>query len=135
MVPFDPQRWLAAIVESSDDAIVGKKLDGTILSWNRGAQRIFGYSAKEIVGENVRKLFPPELQPEEDTIVARLKKGERVEHYETVRLRKDGKRVDVSLSVSPILNAKGKIEGAAKIARDVTEAKRLRENLRLFSEH
>ena len=134
MIPFDPQRWLAAIVESSDDAIVGKKLNGTIVSWNRGAERIFGYTAREIVGQNVRKLFPRELRSEEDTIVARLSKGERVEHYETVRLRKDGKRIDVSLSVSPILNDQGGIEGAAKIARDITEAKQMRENLRLFSE-
>ena len=120
-----PDQWLAAIVESSDDAIVGKTLDSIIRSWNRGAQRIFGYEADEIIGKSVTTLIPPELQHEEPEIIARLVRGDRVDHYETVRVRKDGSRIDVSLSVSPIRNASGKIIGAAKLARDITEAKRL----------
>lgn len=119
------EAWLAAIVESSDDAIVGKTLDSVIRSWNEGARRIFGYEADEIIGESVYTLIPPELYHEEPEIIARLLRGERVAHYETVRLRKDGARIDVSLSVSPIRDATGEIIGATKVARDVTEAKRL----------
>jgi PAS domain S-box-containing protein len=118
--------WLAAIVDSSDDAIVGKTLDGTIRSWNDGATRVFGYAANEIIGRSIRTLIPPELQSEEDDIVARLSRGDRLEHFETVRVRKDGRRIEVSLSVSPIRDGSGRIVGAAKIARDVTEANRLR---------
>jgi PAS domain S-box-containing protein len=117
--------WLAAIVESSDDAIIGKTLDSIIRSWNAGAERTFGYRAREIVGKSVLTLMPPELRHEEDDIVARLSRGQRIEHFETTRLRKDGTRIDVSLSVSPILNQRGEIIGATQIARDVTEAKRL----------
>src|SRR4051812_7496465 len=91
--------WLAAIVEFSDDAIVGKTLDGIIRSWNKGAARMFGYTADEIIGRSVLTLIPPELQHEEVTIVGRLSKGERVDHFETVRMRRDGSRFDVSLSV------------------------------------
>jgi PAS domain S-box-containing protein len=120
-----PDAWLAAIVESSDDAIVGKTLDSVIRSWNGGARRIFGYEAAEIVGKTVYALIPPELHDEEPGIIARLTSGERVDHYETVRVRKDGARIHVSLSVSPIRDSSGKIIGAAKVARDVTEAKRL----------
>ena len=119
------EAWLAAIVESSDDAIVGKTLDSVIRSWNSGARRIFGYERDEIVGKSVYTLIPPELHHEEPEIIAQLLKGERVDHYETVRVRKDGVRIDVSLSVSPIRNESGEIIGAAKVARDVTEAKRL----------
>ena len=122
----NPEVWLAAIVESSDDAIIGKTLDSVIRSWNAGARRVFGYEANEIVGKTVYVLIPPDLHHEEPQIIARLLKGERVDHYETVRVRKDGTRIDVSLSVSPIRNASGTIVGAAKLARDVTEAKRLR---------
>ena len=121
----NPEAWLAAIVESSDDAIIGKTLDSVIRSWNAGARRVFGYEAEEIVGKTVYTLIPPELYSEEPEIIARLLKGERVDHYETVRLRKDGTRIDVSLSVSPIRDASGKIVGASKLARDVTESKRL----------
>jgi PAS domain S-box-containing protein len=121
----NPEAWLAAIVESSDDAIVGKTLDGVIRSWNSGARRMFGYEAAEIVGKPVYTLIPPELHHEEPVIIARLVEGERVDHYETVRVRKDGSRIDVSLSVSPIRNRSGQIIGAAKLARDVSEAKRL----------
>ena len=120
-----PEAWLAAIVESSDDAIVGKTLDSVIRSWNSGARRVFGYEAAEIVGKSVYALIPPELHHEERAIIARLLEGEQVDHYETVRVRKDGSRIDVSLSVSPIRDASGEIIGAAKVARDVTEAKRL----------
>ena len=122
----NPTAWLAAIVESSDDAIVGKTLDGTIRSWNAAAGRIFGYTENEIIGRSVLVLMPPELRHEELVIVDRLTRGERVEHFETVRIRKDGTRIQVSLSVSPIRDPHGKVVGAAKIARDVTEAKRLR---------
>jgi PAS domain S-box-containing protein len=121
----NPEAWLAAIVESSDDAIVGKTLDSVIRSWNEGARRVFGYEASEIIGRTVYALIPPELHHEEPQIIARLLNGERVDHFETVRVRKDGTRIDVSLSVSPIRDASGKIVGAAKLARDVTEAKRL----------
>ena len=120
-----PEAWLAAIVESSDDAIVGKTLDSVIRSWNSGARRIFGYESAEIVGKPIHTLIPPELHHEETEIIARLMRGERVEHYETVRVRQDGTRIDVSLSVSPIHDASGQIIGATKVARDVTEAKRL----------
>jgi PAS domain S-box-containing protein len=123
----EAQRWLAAIVESSEDAIIGKRLDGTIVSWNAGATRIFGYTSGEIVGHSVLKLFPPEIRDEEARIVARLVSGHRVDHFETTRLHKDGSRVEISLSVSPILDSSGAIVGAAKIARDITEAKRMHE--------
>ena len=129
MKPADAQRWLAAIVESSDDAIVGKRLDGTIVSWNSGAARIFGYSADEMIGQSILKLLPEELKDEERAIIAQLVRGERIQHFETTRLRKDGTRIDVSLSVSPILDAGGAIVGAAKIARDITEAKRIQREL------
>ena len=114
---------LAAIVESSDDAIVGKDLNGIITSWNRGAERLFGYAAAETVGRSVTMLIPLERQDEEPGILERVGRGERIEHYETVRRRKDGTMVDVSLTVSPILDARGKVIGASKIARDVTERK------------
>jgi PAS domain S-box-containing protein len=121
----NPEAWLAAIVESSDDAIIGKTLDSVIRSWNAGAAHMFGYQAGEIIGRSVLVLIPPELHHEEPAILAQLARGERVDHYETVRLRKDGSRIEVSLSVSPIRDRHGKIVGAAKIARDITEAKRL----------
>jgi PAS domain S-box-containing protein len=117
--------WLAAIVESSDDAIVGKTLDSVIRSWNDGARRMFGYTADEVIGKTIYVLIPHELHYEEPQIIERLVKGERVDHYETVRVAKDGTRLDVSISVSPIRDASGAIIGAAKVARDVTEAKRL----------
>ena len=126
--------WLSAIVASSEDAIVGKRLDGTIVSWNEGATRIFGYSAEEMIGASVLTLFPPELKSEEKLIIGRLSQGQRVEHYETTRVRKDGARIEVSVSVSPIRDREGTIVGAAKIARDITEAKRLRESIRILNE-
>jgi PAS domain S-box-containing protein len=121
----DADAWLAGIVESSDDAIIGKTLDSTIRSWNSGAERIFGYTAPEAIGRSIRMLIPADLQDQEDMILSRLRRGERIEHFETVRQRKDGTCVDVSLSVSPIRSRTGEIIGAAKIARDVSETKRL----------
>jgi len=129
-----PERWLAAIVESSEDAIVGKTLDSVIRSWNTGATRIFGYRPDEIIGESVLKLIPPDRRDEEREIVARLLRGERIECFETVRVRKDGSPIEVSLSVSPIRDDSGAVVGAAKIARDVTEANRLRQAERELSE-
>src|SRR5580704_466362 len=115
---------LAAIVDSSEDAIISKDLNGIINAWNGGAQKIFGYSAAEVVGHPMVMLFPAELVSEEAGILARIRRGESVEHYETVRVRKDGTRIDVSATISPIKNSSGKIVGASKIARDITERKR-----------
>jgi PAS domain S-box-containing protein len=116
----EAQARLAAIVESSEDAIVGKTLDSTILSWNTAAERLFGYTAEEAVGRSITILIPAERQDEEDFIMERLRRGERIEHYETVRIAKDGRLLDVSLTISPIRDRSGRIVGAAKIARDVT---------------
>jgi PAS domain S-box-containing protein len=115
---------LAAIIESSDDAIVGKDLDGTITSWNNGAERIFGYLAEEVIGKPIMILIPPDRQKEEEAIIERIRRGERVEHYETIRQRKNGSLIDISLTVSPVRNAQGKVIGASKIAREITEHKR-----------
>jgi PAS domain S-box-containing protein len=125
---------LAAIVETSDDAIVGKNLDGIITNWNRGAERIFGYSAPEIVGQPVLILIPPERHNEEADIIGHIRRGERVEHFETVRRRKDGTLFDVSLTVSPILDGEGKIIGASKIARDITARKQAEKERRALEE-
>jgi two-component system, chemotaxis family, CheB/CheR fusion protein len=114
---------LAAIVESSDDAIVSKDLNGIITSWNAGAQRLFGYSAEEVVGKSVTILIPADRFDEEPGILERIRRGERIEHYETVRMRKDGTHFHVSLSVSPLKDSTGTIVGASKIARDITERK------------
>jgi PAS domain S-box-containing protein len=115
---------LAAIIESSDDAIVSKDLDGIITSWNGGAERIFGYLAEEIIGKPITILIPPNCQKEEEVIMGRVRRGQRVDHYETVRQRKHGGLIDISLSISPVRNAQGKVIGASKIARDITEHKR-----------
>jgi len=114
---------LAAIVESSDDAIISKTLESVITSWNDSAQRMFGYTADEIIGEMIYKLIPPDRQDEEPLIIARLTKGDRVEHFETKRLTKDGRLIDVSLTISPIKDKQGNIIGVSKIARDITERK------------
>ncbi len=116
---------LALIVESSEDAIVGKSLDGKITSWNAGAERIYGYSASEIQGQPVSILIPPEQRDDLPEILERLKRDERIQHYETIRARKDGRRINVSVSISPVKDAEGKIIGASAIARDVTERKRV----------
>ena len=123
-------RLLAAMVEASDDAIVSKSLDGIIQSWNAGAERIFGYSAADAVGKHISLVIPPERLAEEDAIVASLKAGRRIDHFETERVRSDGKRVVVSLSISPIKDAAGTVVGASKIARDVTERRKLEDSLR-----
>jgi PAS domain S-box-containing protein/diguanylate cyclase (GGDEF)-like protein len=115
---------MAAIVESSDDAIVGKTLDGLITSWNAGARKLFGYDAEEAVGRQITLILPPDRLDEEVQILERLRRGERVTHFETVRRRKDGSLIDVSLAISPILDSQGRIVGASKIARDITERKR-----------
>ena len=115
---------LAAIVESSDDAIISKTLEGVITSWNRGAQRIFGYSAEEVVGQHISLLMPPERVEDMRRILERVRRGERVDHYETKRRTKDGRIIDVSLTVSPVRDADGNIIGASKVARDITEQKR-----------
>jgi PAS domain S-box-containing protein len=115
---------LAAIIESSDDAIVSKDLDGIITSWNGGAERIFGYLAEEIIGKPIMILIPSDHQKEEEAILGRIRRGQRVEHYQTVRQRKDGSLIDISLTISPVRNAQGKVIGASKIGRDITEHKR-----------
>ena len=115
---------LAAIVESSDDAIVSKTLDGAILSWNGAAERIFGFTAAEAVGRSIRIIVPPERQTEEDEVLRRIGLGESVDHFETIRLRKDGTRIPISLTVSPIRDADGTIVGASKIARDISDRRR-----------
>ncbi|HJQ23020.1 MAG TPA: PAS domain S-box protein [Blastocatellia bacterium] len=126
---------LAAIVESSSDAIISKTLDGIILTWNQGAQRIFGYTAAEIIGKSILILIPPERHAEEPLILERLRRGERVDHYETVRVTKDGQRLDISLTISPIRDDQGRLIAASKIARDITAQKRAEaERARLLAE-
>ena len=111
----------------SNDAIIGKTLEGIITNWNDGARRIFGYEEDEVVGKSVSILIPADRPDEEPAIIERLKRGERVDHYQTVRVRKDGQKIDISLTISPIRNSLGQIIGASKIARDITEHKRLQE--------
>jgi len=121
-----------AIVESSDDAILAKDLNGKIVSWNRGAERLFGYTAEEAIGQPVLMLIPADRQNEEPEILARVRLGDRIEHYETIRRRKDGSLVEISLSVSPIKNRQGRVIGASKIARDITERRRAEEQQHLL---
>jgi PAS domain S-box-containing protein len=123
---------LAAIVASSDDAIIGKTLEGVVTSWNAGATRIFGYEPEEMVGQSIIRIIPTELRSEEDEILSRIRRGERIEHFDTVRVRKDGRRIDISLTVSPIRNSRGEVVGASKIARDVTERKQSEELQRIL---
>ena len=123
---------LAAIIESSDDAILSKDLNGIITSWNRGAERLFGYTEEETLGKSVTMLMPPERHNEETAILARIRRRERVDHYETVRQRKGGSLIDISLTVSPIKDAKGQVVGASKIARDISERKRAEERQNLL---
>ena len=124
LLSLNATQQIASIVESSDDAIVSKDLNGVIINWNQGAERIFGYTAEEVVGKPITILIPPDRHDEEPAILERIRRGERVEHFETVRMRKHGSRVDISLTISPVKNAEGKIIGASKIARDITERKR-----------
>lgn len=120
---------LAAVVDSSDDAIISKSLDGMITSWNRGAEMVFGYPASEAVGQPMLMLIPPERADEESDILARIRRGESVEHFETVRVRKDGRKIDVSATISPVRDSSGAIVGASKIARDITARKQAEDRL------
>src|ERR1700675_3741556 len=120
---------LASIVDSSDDAIVSKTLEGVITSWNKGAERLFGYTAKEAIGQPISMIIPLDRRDEETRILARLRQGEPIEHFDTVRVRKDGTKFDISLSISPVRDAAGKIIGASKIARDITGRKRIEREL------
>jgi sigma-B regulation protein RsbU (phosphoserine phosphatase) len=124
---------LAAIIEYSQDAIIGKSLDGTITSWNASAERLFGYHASEMIGQSVNRIIPPNAHAQEAEILKRLCHGEHLEHYETVRIAKDGRHVAVSLTISPVLDAAGTIIGASKIVRDITERKQMEEKLRQLS--
>ena len=128
----DAALWRAAIVESSDDAIISKDLNGIITTWNRGAERLFGYAAEETIGKPVMILIPSDRHDEEPAILERIRRGERIEQYETIRQRKDGSLVDISLTVSPVQNANGRIIGASKIARDISERKAAQEQQRLI---
>ncbi|HKU98228.1 MAG TPA: PAS domain S-box protein, partial [Vineibacter sp.] len=123
---------LAAIVESSDDAIISKTLDGVITTWNRGAQRLFGYTSEEAIGNSILMLIPPERRDEEDAILGRIRRGEPTDHFETVRQRKDGTFIDVSLTISPVRDADGRIVGASKIARDITDRRRAEQQQELL---
>jgi PAS domain S-box-containing protein len=116
--------WLASIVEFGNDAIMSTNLDRIITSWNKGAERLFGYLAEEAIGKPISILVPPERRHEDDVIVERLRRGERIEHFETIRRRKDGNLIDVSLTISPVRDAEGTIVGASRIARDITQRKR-----------
>jgi two-component system CheB/CheR fusion protein len=125
---------LAAIVESSDDAIVSKTLQGRILSWNAGASRIFGYTAAEAIGQPITMIIPPELHDEERSILDKVRRGERIEHFDTIRVAKDGRRIAISLTVSPVRDANGTIVGASKVARDISERKAAEQALRESAE-
>ena len=130
----EPLALAAAIVDSSDDAIVSKTLDGVIRTWNGGAERLFGYTAAEAVGRHVEMLFPADRGDEERRIIDRLRAGERVDHFETVRVRKDGTPVDVSVTISPLRDGGGRVTGASKIARDITAQRRDERELRRLAE-
>lgn len=127
--PPDPRHHLAAIVDCSDDPIISKRLDGTIISWNSAATRVFGYLPQEIIGKSILTLIPPELQHEEVEILRKLRAGERIQHFETVRMRKNGERFPISVTISPIRDESGQIVAASKIARDISERHRTEEGL------
>jgi len=121
---------LSAIVDSSDDAIISKDLDGVVTSWNRSAERLFGYTAEEAIGQTIAALLIPDDRQEEETdILAKLRKGEHVDHFETVRRRKDGSLIDISLTISPVKDHQGRIIGASKVARDITQRKKSEKRL------
>lgn len=124
LTPEDSMALLAAIVDSSDDAIVSKTLDGIITSWNRAAERIFGYTAEEAIGQHITLIIPVERHPEEENVLDHVRRGEKIDHFETVRQTKDGRRLDISLTVSPVRDAGGRIIGASKVARDISDRKR-----------
>ncbi|MDR7260305.1 PAS domain S-box-containing protein [Sphingomonas sp. BE270] len=129
---FEASAWLAAIVENSDDAILSKTLDGIILSWNAGAEKLFGYTVDEAVGQSITIIIPQDRFHEEEAIIRQLRAGEKVRPFETVRRRKDGNSVDISLTVSPVKDATGKVLGASKIARDITPSKKAAERQALL---
>jgi PAS domain S-box-containing protein len=126
-------RWIGSVVESSDDAIVSKNLDGIVSSWNKGAERLFGYTAEEAIGQPITMIIPWERLDEERQILTRIRRGERIDHFETIRQRKNGSLVAISLTVSPVKNSEGKIVGASKIARDITEQKRNHEHISVLA--
>src|SRR5437763_469533 len=128
--PDEAMAHLAAIVESSEDAVISKTLDGTVLSWNAGAEQVYGYPASEAIGRQMTFLLPEDRPDEEAVILDRVGNGDRVEHFETVRRRKGGDRIDVSLTISPIRDASGRIVAASHVARNISERKRLDEQLR-----
>lgn len=130
--PLDASAWLASIVENSEDAILSKTLSGMILSWNEGAEKLFGYTAQEAIGQSITIIIPQERLHEEDAIIESIKAGRRVDHFETVRRRKDGTMVDVSLTISPVRDGEGKLLGASKVARDITQARRFAEEQTLI---
>jgi PAS domain S-box-containing protein len=121
---------LAAIVESSDDAIASKDLNGIITSWNRSAEKLFGYTADEIIGKSVTLIIPPELHHDEDMILSKIRRGEKIDHFETIRVHKSGERIEVSLTISPVRDENGKVIGAAKIVRNITESNKIERALR-----
>ena len=125
----DPRLLLAAIIDSSEDAIISKDLTGIITSWNKAAHRMYGYTAEEIVGQSILRLIPEELQFEEDEILRKLKAGQRLEHYETTRVTKAGKRLEVSLTISPVKDSSGRVIGSSKIVRDITGRKQMERSL------
>ena len=127
-----PEAWLAAIIESSEDAIISKTLDSTITSWNAGAERLFGYAPHEAIGKSIRIIIPEDRLPEEDMILGKLRNGERIEHFETVRRHKDGTLIEISVTVSPVRDAQGMVIGASKIARDIRERKHAEQQQRLL---
>jgi PAS domain S-box-containing protein len=126
------EKRFASVVESSDDAIVSKDLDGIIKTWNPGAERLFGYTAEEVIGKPITLLIPMDRHDEESEILSRIRRGERIDHYETLRQRKDGSLIEISVTVSPLKNAEGRIIGASKIARDITERRRAQEQQNLL---
>ncbi len=126
--PLDPRFHLAAIVSSSDDPIISKDMNGIITSWNEAATRVFGYAPEEIIGSSILRLIPPDLHHEEQDILRKLRAGERIEHFETTRIRKNGERFAVSVTISPVKDATGRVVGASKILRDVTERRRIEES-------
>jgi PAS domain S-box-containing protein len=127
----EARRRLAAIVESSDDAIISKDLNGIVTSWNRQAERLFGYTEEEMIGRPILTIIPPELHRDEDMILSKIRSGQKIDHFETVRVSKFGERIDVSLSISPVRDEQGDIVGAAKIARDIRENKKIERTLRI----
>lgn len=129
---IEAAQWLAAIVESSDDGIISKDLNGIVQSWNGGAERIFGYTADEMIGKSITTVIPPEMQHQEPVILSRIGRGERIDRFETIRQRKDGTQFHVSLTISPVRDRDGRIVGASKIARDITDLRQGQERQELL---